>query len=265
MYCPVIMETATLGKVAGEPRGSGPGLALLHRSLGGDSLDATIVALEKHFTVLAPAMSGFDDAERLDWLRSPRDLATVVSAQLADSLGSPMILVGLGLGGWVAAEIAVASPERVKALVLVSPMGVQPIGAEIVDPFLISTDRYTELSFATEEDCRRVIGDSLELGSPGWVRRERNREMTTRIAWKPRMFDATLPYRLAYTPTPTLILWGDKDKILPREAAERYASCLPNATVKVYPGRGHMLECEDPQGFATDVAEFVAALDQRGR
>ena len=215
--------------------------------------------MASRFSVIAASMPGFDDSERPDWARSPRDLAAVVLHSLSPLVEDRPVLVGLGLGGWVAAEMAAMCPERLSALVLVAPLGVQPKIGEITDPFLVSTERYVEMGFAKSEDYHRTFGDTYELGSDAWLRRERNREMTTRVAWRPRMFDATLPFRLAYITTPTLILWGEQDAITPRGVADRYRDAIPGAEVVTIAEAGHMLECEVP----TRVCELVSSFLER--
>ncbi|MGH9026045.1 MAG: alpha/beta fold hydrolase [Acidimicrobiia bacterium] len=245
------------GTVAVTRHGTGPLLVALHRSIGGDSLDQVVSALAAHYSVYAVSMPGFDDSERPDWARSPRDLAIVLGGLLADIPEERPVLVGFGLGGWVAAEMAVACPERLRALVLVSPLGVQPEEGAITDPFLVSTEQYVELCFVRPDAHHATFDQSFDLGTEAWVRRERNREMTTRIAWKPRMFDQTLPFRLPYARVPTMIVWGEEDRVLPRAAVTRFTHAMTAAELVVVAGCGHMLECEIPHELAEAVSRFV--------
>jgi pimeloyl-ACP methyl ester carboxylesterase len=55
-----------------------------------------------------------------------------------------------------------------------------------------------------------------------------------------------------------LVVWGDGDKILPRDAAERYVAAIPGAELVTLPNRGHMLECESPTDLADLISSFVA-------
>ena len=158
-----------------ETKGDGPRLVLLHRSIGGDSLAGVIPTLASKFSVAAPSLPGFDGSERPEWARSPRDLAAIVAGGLRSNGSERPILVGLGLGGWVAAEIAAASPELLRALVLVAPLGVQPLVGEITDPLLVSTEHYVEMGFAQTEAHDRAF-EACELGSEQWKRREANRD-----------------------------------------------------------------------------------------
>jgi pimeloyl-ACP methyl ester carboxylesterase len=253
----VEVETPTSGTLSIGTSGQGLDLVLLHRSIGGDSLSAFVEVLSSQFSVLAPSLPGYDDSVRPDWARSPRDLAAIVLHAVCPLARDRPVLVGLGLGAWVAAEMAVMSPERLRALVLIAPLGVQPRTGEITDPFLVSTDRYIEMGFADLEAHRRAFS-AFGLGTDAWLRRERNREMTTRIAWRPRMFDQTLPFRLPYISTPTLIAWGEKDAIVPPGVVDRYRDAIPGAELVVLPGSGHMLECEVPEQVRELISSFIA-------
>jgi pimeloyl-ACP methyl ester carboxylesterase len=253
----VSVDTPKSGKLSVGRTGGGASLVVLHRSIGGDSLSGFLDALASKFSVLAPSMPGYDDSERPDWARSPRDVAAIVLHSVCPLAEDLPVLVGLGLGGWVAAEMAAMCPERFRAVVLVAPLGVQPRSGEITDPFLVSTDHYIEMGFADTEAYKRTFSE-FGMGTEAWLRRERNREMTTRIAWKPRMFDQTLPFRLPYVTTPTAILWGEMDAIVPRGGVDRYRDAIPGAALIIQPGRGHMLECEDPVGIAESISSFAA-------
>jgi pimeloyl-ACP methyl ester carboxylesterase len=251
------VETPTSGTMRYAKAGAGRGLVLLHRSIGADSARQAVRALASEFMVLAPAMPGYDDSERPDWARSPRDLAAILLHSLVPSAGDRPVLVGCGLGGFIAAEMAAMCPERLGALVLVSPMGVKPHVGGLTDQFLWSTDEYVEMCFASAENHQRAFGDVYELGSDPWKQREANREMTTRIAWKPRLFDNTLPFRLPYVTTPTLIVWGEEDRILPRSSVERYRDSIPGATLAELPGCGHMVECDALDALCKHISSFV--------
>lgn len=116
--------------------GGGPPLVVLHRDTGRAGWTTFHERLASRFTVHAPALPGFDDSARPQWMRTTAELATTVGLAV-DGLGvAPCPWVGLGFGGWVAAEAAVQCPHRVSSLVLHSPVGLQPSSGEILDQFL---------------------------------------------------------------------------------------------------------------------------------
>ena len=81
--------------------------------------------------------------------------------------------------------------------------------------------------------------------------------MTFRIAWKPYMYNPTLPHLLGGVATPTLIVWGRGDRIVPLECGERFAKALPSARLEIVEGGGHFLDMEKPDELARLVVAFL--------
>jgi pimeloyl-ACP methyl ester carboxylesterase len=106
------VKTPTSGVLNVRRVGNGSSLVLLHRSIGGESATPIIDTLSGEFTVIAPSMPGYDDSDRPEWARSPRDLAAILLHSVCPLADDRPVLVGLGLGGWVAAEMAAMCPER---------------------------------------------------------------------------------------------------------------------------------------------------------
>src|SRR6185437_11601342 len=105
--------------------GTGPPLVVLHHSTG-PLWTPFYDRLTEQCTVRAPEMSGYGRSERMASARAPRDLA-ILTLQLLDHFGpEPVHLLGLGLGGWVAAEMATMAQKRFASLVLVVAAGIKP-------------------------------------------------------------------------------------------------------------------------------------------
>jgi pimeloyl-ACP methyl ester carboxylesterase len=81
--------------------------------------------------------------------------------------------------------------------------------------------------------------------------------MTFRIAWKPYMYNASLPYLLGSVVTPALVVWGRDDRIVPLECGERYAKALAQARLEIIDRAGHFMEMERPDELARLVVPFV--------
>jgi pimeloyl-ACP methyl ester carboxylesterase len=249
------IQTPTSGSLRYSDHGSGADVIVLHRSIGALASQGLVDELARSNRVLAPAMPGFDDSDRPDWARSPRDLATILIHSLLPLTDRP-VLVGLGLGGWVAAEIATLCSAQIGGMVLVSPVGLRPTTGYLTDPFLYSTDHYVELGFASEQRYRETLDADCEFGSPAWKARESNREMTTRIAWKPRLFDLSLPFRLPYAVTPSLVVRGDADRIVPFGEVEAYCSAIPGAKSHEIMSCGHFVELEALDELCTHIRQL---------
>jgi len=227
--------------------GTGDPLLVLHHDIG--SLDRLPFydALAERFTVYLPAHPGYDGAERPSWMRSVRDMAVAYQGFLAERNLTGVSLVGLGFGGWIAAEMATMTPRAFSRLVLVGAMGIKPERGEIADQALLSYIDYVRLGFADQAVFDRTFGadpptETLEQ----W---DLNREMTFRIAWKPYMYNPGLPHLLGSVTTPALVVWGRKDRVVPVECGERYVKALPNARLEVIDDAGHYVEMEKPDAL----------------
>jgi pimeloyl-ACP methyl ester carboxylesterase len=233
--------------------GQGAPVLVLHHDIGGIEPAPFHDALAREFAVLAPSHPGFDGSERPGWMRSVRDVAAVYQGLLADLGG--VSVVGLGFGGWIAAEMATMAPAAFRRLVLVGAMGIKPERGEIADQALLSYVDYARLGFADQAAFDRVFG--AEPPTPLLERWDLNREMTFRIAWKPYMYNPTLPHLLGAVRTPALVVWGREDRIVPLECGERYAKALADARLQVVEDAGHFADMERPGALARLVGDFL--------
>ena len=236
--------------------GTGAPLLLLHHDVG--SLDRLPFydALAKRFTVYLPSHPGYDGSERPTWMRSVRDLAVMYQALLATLELGQVSLVGLGFGGWIAAEMATMAPQAFPRLVLVGAMGVKPAQGEILDQALVSYIAYVRAGFEDQSAFDRLYG--ADPSTPQLEQWDLNREMTFRIAWKPYMYNPALPHLLGGVRALALVVWGRADKVVPLECGEAYAKVLPGSRLSVVEKAGHFLDMEQPEALATLISEFAA-------
>jgi pimeloyl-ACP methyl ester carboxylesterase len=256
--------TATFVEAAGlriqlRRGGSGPPLLVLHGELGVPGWLAAYAELARDFTVHVPSLPGFGQSARPDWIAGVRDLAAWVTWFVRDvKLPAPLPVIGSSLGGWVAAEIATMNAGLFSKLVLVAPAGVPPDHGEIWDYFLHSTKDAFAQAFADPAgapEYQRFYGDTWTPEDDKQV--ESNREMAARLVWKPYMRSHTLPALLAGVATPTLVVWGRQDAIIPVSVCERYVKAIPGATARILDRCGHCPEMERPHEFVQVVREFL--------
>jgi pimeloyl-ACP methyl ester carboxylesterase len=236
--------------------GSGDPMLVLSHDIGSLERLPFYDALARRFTVYVPSHPGYDGSERPDWMRSVRDVAVAYQLLLASIGVSNVSLVGLGFGGWVAAEMATMSPQAIRRLVLVGAMGVKPVHGEIFDQAIVSYIDYVRAGFEDQGVFDRLFG-----ADPPTERLEQwdlNREMSFRIAWKPYMYSPTLPHLLGGVRTPALIVWGRGDRVVPLECGEAYARALPRSRLAVVEGSGHFVDMEQPEALAKLIMEFAA-------
>ena len=132
-------------------------------------------------------------------------------------------------------------------------MGVKPEQGEIFDQFLVSHEDYVRTGFAAEGSFEEHFGEESDIEQlMVW---DINREMTTRVGWKPYMHNMALPYLLPSVHTPTLLVWGSADTIVPVNSGALYAEKLPDARLEILEGAGHWLELDRPDDLARLIVE----------
>ena len=108
------------------------------------------------YDVLVPHHPGYGRSERPDWMRSVRDIAVVYRGLLSELGVSSAALVGLGFGGWIAAEMASMAPRDLSRLVLVGAMGIKPPQGDILDQAIVSYIDYARAGFHDQDGVRRA-------------------------------------------------------------------------------------------------------------
>ena len=248
----IALATGTVHLLEG---GSGSDIVLLHHSWGSPGWLPVHTALAERHRVIVPDLPGWGGSVRPSWARDPRDIA-ILCGHILDALGiGPTALVGAGFGGFLAAELAAMQPGRLRALVLIGAAGLKPENGEILDQMMVSHRDYIEESFRDNESYLAWVGE--EPGDDVRQLWDFSREMTARVTWKPYMFDRRLAPLLGNVATPTLIVWGERDKIVPPECAELYGANLPNATVEMIEDAGHLVEIEEPDRIAKLIVRHV--------
>jgi pimeloyl-ACP methyl ester carboxylesterase len=237
--------------------GAGAPIVLLHHSTGNPGWIPFYERLAARATVYVPDMPGYGQSARPEWAREPRDLAILV-LQAMTKLGLPSAtVVGLGFGGFVAAEMATMCQERIARLVLIGAPGLQPRDGEILDQMMVDFHEYVMAGFHDEAAFRQAFGDDARRTFKElW---DYSREMTARLTWKPYMFSRRLAPLLREVKTPTLVLHGAEDAIVPVDVAKQYAETLPNATLEVLPQCAHLIEHETPDALSERIATFALA------
>ena len=259
------------------PEGGEPALYL--HGLGGQATNWTDLAalLAGHLDAEAVDLPGFgrsDPAAGGDY--SLRGHARVVIGYLAQRGCGPVHLFGNSMGGAIAIMVAAARPDLVRTLTLISPAvpDLDPRNREErMMPLLLlpGIGRVAERRLAATDPAVRVR-QVLELcyGNPSLVPPERLAEavedarqragqpwqMTAFIRSLRGLVGGYLPgarslWRFAARiQAPTLVVWGDRDKLVNVRVAPRTARTIPGARLLVLPGVGHVAQMEDPLAVA---------------
>ena len=222
---------------------------LLHGGAGPDSVTGFGEALAARFPfrVLSPVYPGFAGTERPGWLDSIHKLAGVLGGLLEELGLTEVIVAGNSIGGWVASEVALAAPERVGRLVLIDAAGLDSAEHPIADFFSLTPDQVAELSWANPEGHRI---DPAAMPEAQRTILLGNREALAVYGGRP-MGDPTLAARLGGITAPTLVIWGEADRIVTPAYGKEYAAAIPGATFTVVPAAGHLPQLENPEAVLT--------------
>jgi pimeloyl-ACP methyl ester carboxylesterase len=237
--------------------GRGEPVLVLPAEFGTGMWHPYLDGLAARFRVLAPDHLGFGQSERPEWLDGIDDLVFHY-VDLLDTLAIPQAaVIGVSLGGWIAAELAVAHPERVTRLVLVGAAGLKIDGVPRYDLFLNPFEETLRQLFHDERRAGQLL--PTEYGPEVLVHGYREATTLARLAWNPYMYNPKLERRLARITAPTLVMWGEQDTFLPPAYGEAYARAVPNATLRTVPKCGHLVPFEQTGMFVEIVKEFLSS------
>jgi pimeloyl-ACP methyl ester carboxylesterase len=243
------------GRVQVRKGGSGAPVLVLHDDTGIPGWLPFHENLAERYTVYAPSHPGWVNSDLPEWARNVRDLGGMYQWLLRALKLDTVSVVGVGFGGWIAAEMATQCRCGFDRLVLVGAMGLLPNEGEIFDQFLVHGIDYVKTAFHDPAKFEALYGAEPDLDRLEFW--EINREMTTRIAWKPYMYNRALPVLLPGLDTPTLVVWGREDKIVPLGVGRQYAEAIPNARLEILDGCGHAVDVEKPAELARLVRDFL--------
>ena len=222
----------------------------------------------RHTRLIAPAHPGCAQTdENKDIDRIEDVVFHYLEVIDAFGLGS-FDLVGACVGGWIAAEIAVRHPEKIRKLVLIGATGLFVEGALIGDLFMMAQPErgssYAGLRSMLFSGADHPEG--LELFPDGMgrledeLRRYQMLRFASRIGFRPPYFyNRALRNRLHRIAAPTLILWGEDDHMVPRSHGETYARGIPNTqALQIIADAGHSVHVEKPDATAKMILDFLA-------
>ena len=215
----------------------------------------SLLSLAERFRLIVPHHPGFGASADDPTIDSIDDYL-LHYLDLLDALGvDELVLAGLSMGGYMAAKFAIEHNRRVRRLVIGAPIGLRVPEHPTVDIFSLPDEEL--FSYLTADmsifEGKVPTPPTPEFLAPGY------RESTSfaRVFWA-RSYDLKLTKWLHRLTMPTLLLWGDQDRLVPVEQAAIWAEHIPNAEVKILPGVGHMIFDESREAVDI-VADFAEA------
>lgn len=236
--------------------GKGPPLLFLHGAGGAGAWLPFMATLSEQYDVIVPDHPGFGRSDRPEWLDDMEDLAffylDFINALRLDGVH----VVGHSLGGWLAAEIAIRNTARISTLTLVSAAGLTIKGVPKGDIFLWSPEErvrnlFVDQKFADARLAQPMTEEMLDTAL-------KNELATADLAWSPRFHHPRVRKWIHRIDVPTLVVWGDSDKIFPARYGEEYHRLIAGSRLAVIPACGHLPQVEKADVFVDLFTRFVA-------
>ena len=233
-------------------QGEGPDLPLLENLADGRA-------------VVAPQFPGFGASEGLEHIDDIEDAAFHL-LDVLDRLGFARCdLLGTSLGGWVAAELSVRWPERVRRLVLVNAVGLYVEDGPLAEIFGRSPAELAELMFFDQEQPLAQLMHAVAgmERHPEQIPFELVRPVlqaqgaAAKLGWNPYLHDPKLRGRLHRVSAPTLVIHASGDGVVPRSHAEAYAGSIPDARIADVDKAAHLVVVERPDDVAALVIDHL--------
>lgn len=235
--------------------GKGAPVVILSEFLGPQGWQPYMTRLAQKFDVIAPEHPGMGGAPVPEWLERAADLANFYLDFLdAENLNN-VHLVGFGIGGWIAAELATRNCARLASLTLVAPLGLRVRGVPQADIFVGADDDVLRALVRDQKTAESLI--ALALTPQNEDARLYNQQLLARVAWEPRLHDPQLAKWLHRIAAPTHIVAGDSDALFPKAYAQAWQSRIANARCDIVAGCGHLPQFEKPDETLDVISRFI--------
>ena len=235
--------------------GKGAPLLFLHGGGGASIWLPFFKSLAEKYEVIVPEHPGFGRSDMPEWLDNVGDYANFYH-EFIGKLGLKDInLVGTSLGGWIGAEMAVRNTGPIRTLTLIAPAGIHVTGVAKGDLFLWTPEQTVRNLFTDEklqEFVLKQVPDEDER-----KRQMKNALTLAKVGWQPRLYDPNLRKWLHRIDRPTLIIWGDSDKLIPAAYGPAYRDLIPGAKLEVIKACGHVPHIEKMADTLALVTRFI--------
>jgi len=201
-------------------------------------------ALVQKYRVIALELPGFGGSPANTRSQSVKELANTVAQASAKVVPENYTLIGTSFGANVALWQTLQSPDKVEALVLISPTAILPAAG----PMTGTPEETAKRLFAHPEKAR-----GLPSVDPAIVAKEQT--LVQRLTGG--IHDAEAECRLGEIPCATLVLFGSEDKMVAPEAARIYRERIPNSNISFVYDAGHLIEAERPEALINAVSDYV--------
>jgi pimeloyl-ACP methyl ester carboxylesterase len=215
----------------------------------------------ERFRVIAPHHPGFGESADDPSIDEMHDYV-LHYLDLFEALGLDRFhLVGHSMGGWMAARFACEHGHRVRRLALASPAGLRVAKHPTIDIMRIPPDALFPMLVEDMDVLQKHLPDGPDIEFV--VARYREAASVARIAWE-RPYDRKLARWLHRISMPTLLVWGEKDRLVPVQQAKVWAKDMRVAKIATVKGVGHLVFDEAPESVAL-VGDFLAGAKVKAK
>jgi len=240
----------------------GPPLVFLHGAGGHLAHEPMLETLGESFHVYAPVWPGYGPDNTETALEDMLDF-TLHGWDVVDQLNLDRAphLVGHSMGGMIAAEMAALNPGSLDRLVLVASAGLWLDEHPITDIFAMLPFELAEVLFHDPVAGEKLLTAGQDFSSDGaltefMVGNARRLGTAGKILFP--IPNRRLSKRLYRITNPTLVLWGDDDRLIPPAYAAAFAEAIANVRLERLAECGHMIPHEQPAVAATLIKDFLA-------
>ena len=236
--------------------GTGDPLVFIHGA-GGLFWDPFLDALSNSHQVVAPEHPGFGVSQGLDHVHDVWDLVLYYN-ELLDVLGiSRATVVGHSFGGMVAAELAANNPERVDRLVLIAPIGLWLDEHPVPDISGMPPEQLPSLILADPTGPLAAMMPAPDPNDPDALLAAVN-NITSILQFIWPLPDKGLRRRLYRVKAPTLVIWGEQDKLVHPAYGDAFVNAIAGARLETFAAAGHLPQLEQFEKVASAVGAFLA-------
>jgi pimeloyl-ACP methyl ester carboxylesterase len=240
--------------------GKGEPVLFLHGAGGYGQWLPFFDALAGGYELLVPEHPGFDGSDDPPWIRNVSDMA-MFYLDFIEALGLERVhLIGHSLGGWIGAEILVRDRARFRSASFLAPAGIRVEGIPAGDIFIWAPDETMRNLFHNQVLAEAVL--ALPLTEEQQDIQLKNRFTATKLGWQPRWFNPDLERWLHRIKLPSLVLWGENDKVMPAAYSTRWRERLPDARLVTIAECGHLPHIEKAEQTADHVRGFLKGVSQ---
>ena len=246
-------------KIRVHEAGDGAPLLFLHGAGGLMRDDPFFAALASRYHVYAPMLPGYEDSSGEERLRTMLDI-TLHQFDVMEALSlSKPLLVGLSMGGMIAAEMAALAPNEIERLCLIAPAGLWLDATPVTDMFALLPQEFPSYLFHDVLKGAALMTPGGDLNDVKFLA-DFMVMNARRLGTAGKMLfpipDRGLRERLYRVKARTIVVWGESDRLIPPVYAAEFQKEIAGSRVVMVPKAGHLVGHEQPEAVLRALTEL---------